>query len=407
MKKIIFISVIVFCVACVIFYLLANTFGRSLLISKLESTLGDSVKINKLSISFPANIVAKGIELKGLGTIDEVVFCGGVFDLFNPDFMLPVIRINRPNILLKKDLFGSVAFLQLFGKISDQGIKGIAGEHTGLVKAPSQKKETMPKFYIGRLIIRDAKLNFQDKASGDKDILLRVERLNIDMDRLRFSKEGYLISSFKIDGKIPWREGLESGSIKLEGWSDFINKSMQASIKILDIDGVYLYPYYSQWVDLEKARIEKAKLNFTSDINGLNNNLTAECHLELTDIVRRPLAKNEEEENASKITEKVLDIFKATDQGRIALDFTIRTKMTKPEFGVSSIKTAFENKLVKAQGTGIRVEDLLYFPASIVETTIKGTTNITKAAIDGTFAVGNEFKKAIEDTFNKGKNTQK
>ena len=64
---------------------------------------------------------------------------------------------------------------------------------------------------------------------------------------------------------------------------------MQAALKIKDIDAIYLYPYYSMWVDLEKARIEKAKLNFSADINGLNNNVNVECHLELTDMVRKPL----------------------------------------------------------------------------------------------------------------------
>ena len=70
---------------------------------------------------------------------------------------------------------------------------------------------------------------------------------------------------------------------------------MQASVDIRDIDGIYLYPYYANWVDLEGARIEKAKLNFSSKITGINNDVNAACHLALADIVRRPLAEEEED----------------------------------------------------------------------------------------------------------------
>jgi hypothetical protein len=177
---------------------------------------------------------------------------------------------------------------------------------------------------------------------------------------------------------------------------------MQATFKIQDIDGVYLYPYYSNWMDTEKMRIEKANLNFNSNIHALNNNVTAECHLELTDIVRKPRPAEEVAERAEKMVSAALDIFKSLDQGKIVLDFTIRTKMDRPEFGFGNIKMALQHKIAQARSSvSTGPQDLLLFPVKLVEGVIKSAADVSKAMIDGTFAVGNELKKSVEQSFKK------
>jgi hypothetical protein len=158
-------------------------------------------------------------------------------------------------------------------------------------------------------------------------------------------------------------------------------------------------------VDLEKARIEKATLNFISTIHGLNNNVTADCHLELADIVRKPRSPEDspEREKAEQIADAVLDLFRAMNQGKIVLDFIIRTKMDRPEFGFKSVKSAFEEKLAlasKANGS-FQPQDLLMLPGKLLEGAVKGATDFSKAVIEGTFAVGNQLKKSVEDTFKK------
>ncbi len=78
--------------------------------------------------------------------------------------------------------------------------------------------------------------------------------------------------------------------------------------------------------------------------------------------------------------------------------------MNQPEFGVGNIKTAVEDKIIKARtGGGIKPQDIFLLPFRIVEGSVRGATDISKAVIDGTFAVGNELKKAVGDTFKKEK----
>jgi hypothetical protein len=78
--------------------------------------------------------------------------------------------------------------------------------------------------------------------------------------------------------------------------------------------------------------------------------------------------------------------------------------MDRPEFGFGNIRMAVEDKITQgSKGNKFGVTSVLLFPAKLLEGTVKGTTDISKAVIDGAFAVGNELKKAVEDSFKKEK----
>ena len=122
--------------------------------------------------------------------------------------------------------------------------------------------------------------------------------------------------------------------------------------------------------------------------------------MELTDIVRKPRLPEEAAEKAEKITDAVLGIFRALNQGNIVLDFTFKTKMDRPQFGFGDIRMAFEDKLLQAtRGGKSTIEEVLLFPAKLLQTTVKNATDISKALVDGTVAVG----KAVLEPFKKEK----
>ncbi len=177
---------------------------------------------------------------------------------------------------------------------------------------------------------------------------------------------------------------------------------MLASLKIENIDAIAFYPYYSTWVDLEKARIEKAKLNFSSKIQGKDNDISAQCHLELADIVRKVRPPEQPQQKAERLTDAVLDMFKAMDQGKVVLDFTLHTKMDHPQFGFENIKSAFEGKLMQARSSsGLRTQDVLLLPGKMLQSGLKSGMDLSKAVIDGVFALGNGLKNVFEDAINR------
>ena len=390
-------------------HIFINLAGKPLVVKKLSDAFGQEVTVGIVNTSFPASIHIKDIETKGV-KISELIAGSGVFDLFRKRFRLSFVKVIQPEVTAER-----ISYVPQPAAPEPE----VEGEPEAVVPAPvsepepeetTEEKPTeqtrepilVPRFLIRRVVISDGIINFTDRIAEDQSITIKVDKINLTADNLNFSGSGNQVTYFKLTGSFPWRDSeKETGRIEADGWINLFKRDIQANVNIQDIDGIYLYPYYAKWVDLEKARIEKAKLNLTSKIQGLNNDLTALCRLELTDIVRKPRPPEESAEKAEKIADVVLDIFKALNQGKIVLDFTIKTKMDSPEFGIMDIKTAVEDKLVKSREPGFNPINVLFLPVKIMEGSIKATSEITKAMIDGSFAVGNEFKNAIKGSCTK------
>ena len=118
--------------------------------------------------------------------------------------------------------------------------------------------------------------------------------------------------------------------------------------------------------------------------------------------MRKPRPPEEPQEKAERITDAVLDMFKSMNQGKVILDFTLHTKMDRPEFGFGNIKSALEGKLRDARkGSGFKLENALAFPGKAIEGGVKGGMDLSRAVFDGVFAVGNEIKNILEGAFRK------
>ena len=120
-------------------------------------------------------------------------------------------------------------------------------------------------------------------------------------------------------------------------------------------------------------------------------------------MVRKALEIGESEAKASKITNAVLDRFKAQDNGNVRLNFAIKTKLDSPQFGFDNFKSAFEQKLMRGRGTSrFRLQDTVSLPVRTVESGVKSFTDLSRAMIDGIFAIGNEIRKSTGDLINRG-----
>ena len=119
-------------------------------------------------------------------------------------------------------------------------------------------------------------------------------------------------------------------------------------------------------------------------------------------MVRKVRPPEEPQQKAERITDAVLGMFKSMDQGKVALDFTLHTRMDRPEFGFGNIKSAFEGKLMLARtNSGLRPQDMLLLPGKMLQSGIKSGVDFSNAAIDGVFALGNGIKNFFENAINK------
>ena len=379
-------------ISLVFIYLAISAFlalkGKGIVERELKSWTQKNVTIGHLRIIPPFNLQLNNLDIPGVVKTDSLYISPSILSLLSGNIVFNEIKLTRP-------MFNYERLLQ----------KG------SLDTEPAKPKESIPeesvkgtqqlRLIFKRLTIKDGKMNFIDRTVSEQGIKIAIEDIFFNMKNLYMLPRS-VIANFDLEAKIPWQQGEEVGKIEAEGWLNLFTKDIQAKLNITDIDGIYLFPYYSNWVDLEKAGIEKAKLNFSSDIQGAGNEITAQCHLELTDIVRKPRPPEASEEKAARITDAVLDIFRALNQGKIVLDFTIKTKMDRPVFGLGDIKTAFEDKLIQRKKSNLfDPQHVLALPAKLLEGLVRGATDVSKAVIDGTFAVGDEIKKRTEETFKK------
>lgn len=371
--------------------------GKAIIIKRVGELTHKKVTIGYFDLKPPFNIVIKNLNIEGLVNVDSIFISPSIPSLLTGKIALNNAKIIKPEFTFERNAVGQSSGPAVSVTESPVVSAAPAAPLAPSVSVTAQRK--LPRrLTFKRLSIKDGKINLIDHTAGKDGIKITLKNINFNLNNL-YMFPSTTITNFDLKGNIPWEQGKEEGKINVEGWINFAKKDMLASLKIEGIDGIYLYPYYSNWVDLEKARIESASLSFNSSIQALNNNVTADCHLELTDIVRKPRAPEESAENAEKITDAVLDIFKTMNQGKVVLDFTIRTKMDRPEFGFGNIKMAFEEKLSQARASsGFKPQDVLMFPGKLLEGGVKGMTDFSKAVIDGIFAVGNELKKAVKDT---------
>jgi hypothetical protein len=378
-----------------IFFSIAYVFmaleGKAIITKQLQELTHKKVRIGYYNLTLPLNLEIKNLNIEDVAKVEEVFLSPSLLYLLTGRIALNNVRITRPEITFERN--------------APQAVEA-AAKTSGQVPATSARSAKLNKksafdLIFKHLSIKDGKIYFTDHTAGTEGIKITVKDINLSLSNVSTLPVS-TISYFRLQGRIPWQKGEKEGKIVADGWINLFKRDIQAVLKVNDIDGIYLYPYYSQWVDLEKARIESAKLNFSSNIQGLNNNLTAECHLELSDIVRKPRPPEEGKNKAEKVADIVLGMLKAMDQGKIELNFTLRTKMDRLNLGVDPIKSAVEDKLAMARGNkGVKPEKVLLFPAKLLEEAVKSATDLSKAVIDGGFAIGNELKKAVKDSFKK------
>jgi hypothetical protein len=369
--------------------------GRDLLTSKLYSVFQSEVSIGRVTTSFPLKLIVKDLEVKNWFKIKKVLAGSGIIDVLGGNFILSDLKLEGVEFDIEKKKRGDQ-------KQPPVNLETVAGN-----VAQVQESFFLPENVIlKRLTISDGIFTYIDSTKSEAPIKIKVKDLNMRIDNFQWPFSTSEVTSFQLSGKVPWENIKEEGRIDLKGWVNFYKKDMNAVIKIKDIDGIAIYPYYASWIDIDKARVEKARLDFNSSITGLNNNVTASCHLEMTQLTFKPKEEDVKEQRLEKITHVVIGLLKAMNQGKVVLDFNFKTKMDNPEFGLGIIQQAFKDKLYSARRSrDSGAMQIIKFPAKLIEGTINSAADLTKTVINGTVNVGKEIKKAVEISFTRETNS--
>jgi len=375
--------------------------GRKLLTSKLHSIFQSDVIVGRVTTSFPLNLIIKDLEVKSWFKVKKVFAGTGIIDILGGNFILSDLKLEGIEFELENKKRGDQTQTQTQTQIP------VSLETVTANVAQVQEDFFLPQHIIlRRLIISNGSFTYIDSTKGEIPIKILVKDLNVRFDNFQWPFRASEVVSLQISGKVPWENIKEEGRIDLKGWINFYKKDMNLKVKINDIDGVYIYPYYSSWIDIDKARVEKARLDFSSDITGLNNEVNANCHLEMIQLTFKPKEEEAQQARIEKITKVVVGLLKALNQGRVVLDFNFKTKMDNPEFGLGIIQQAFKDKLSQARkGQDSAVMQIVKFPGKLIEGTITSAADLTKTVINGTVVVGKELKKAMDSSFSRENNS--
>jgi hypothetical protein len=391
--KIVTATVVIFAMV----YTLALLAVKIFIIAKIEQATGLKTTISSLDIRPPFGIQVRGFEIAGLIKADRIYIGPSMRSLLLGRIAFNKILIGNPEFTYQRNPAPPAPVVETAAGV--QPPAAAVEEQNPPVPVPAAVSAQAKPFplVIKKLKVYSGKLHFIDTTAASGKITVLVKDMNFYITNLSTTgKRG--VSNFDLRGNISWDTGEPDGKVSLAGWVDLNKKDIQANLKVESIDAIVFYPYYSTWVDLEKAKIKKAKLNFNCEIKGVNNDVTADCHLELADMVRSARLVDEPKQKAERITDAVLDMFKTMDNGRIVLDFLLHTKMDHPEFGFANFKAAFESKLMQARASaGMRPQDMLSLPVRWVRSGIKTGTDLSNAVIDGIFDLSNGVKHFFED----------
>lgn len=366
-------------------YLYLAIMGHAILTNQLQELTRKKVTMGYFSITPTLRVDIKDLDIQGLAKSRLISASFNIFGLLRGRLVLNYLTFIQPEFFINKTP----------PQITEALASTVAIVPPVAATLVPKEVKLVP-FGIARLSIKDGKIIFVDQTIRSGSIKISIQEITASVKNFYLSPVSD-ITEFKLSAAIPWREGEERGKLDLEGWINPSKRDMRATFKVRGIDAVYLHPYYAYWVDLDRACIERAKLDFSSEIHGLNNEVTADCYLELSDMVRKPLEIGELEAKASKITNAVLDRFKAQDNGSVKLNFVIKTKLDSPQFGFDNFTSAFEEKLMRGRSTSrFRLQDTLALPVKTVESGVRSFTDLSRAMIDGVFAIGNEIKKSTE-----------
>jgi len=404
------ILVVIFCSLFVLCFGAAFLFlhfkGKSFIVNELKSLTGRNVTIEKFFLSGTLKIELQNLKIENIFKADSIKIIPNILESLSGRIVIQGIEITKPEFVVVRAIDKGNAELvladsPLYVKAVASPIPSIDVSLISSRRSIKIKKLMVNALFIKNVSVKEGTFGFLDKTVSTEPVKLIVQNLNINLNNAILLPRS-VINNIELRGNVPLEGSAEMGQIEISGWVNFIKKDIEASIKIHNIDGVSLYPYYSDWVKLDKSRINTAKLSFDSQIHGFNNDVTADCRLELTEISFKERLEEEKEPRAEKIANFVLGLLKSIDGGKMEVKFPIKTKMDNPVFGGNVIKDAVMEKVVKARDKSrIKAEDLVLFPEKVVQGTVKGATDITKALISGAADIGKELKSVFMGTVDK------
>lgn len=289
-------------------------FGKRIVEAELEKSLRMPVRLRKISLTLPLRIELTELELGYLASIEKISASPSIFSLFSGRIVFSDLTLKKPVVYLQRQPDGSLNLPEFKN---------------------SGERRQIP-FYSRGVTVIDGRLLYADKRIKPAGFNLIIDKINLSFSKVMLPLTS-LNTRFKASA-VFLDASLASliGSADFSGWIDFGSKDMEATLGLKDLNLVYFSPYYGNFIS--KRKLLAAKLNLQSQLYAKNNDLTVSSHFKLSDLVyalQEPQAEGIMK--SFDLTKDTLDFFR-DKQGNLVLDFTLNTRLDKPQVSSAQLK---------------------------------------------------------------------
>ncbi|MFH1691688.1 MAG: DUF748 domain-containing protein [Candidatus Omnitrophota bacterium] len=355
--RVLFLFVIVFTIMVSIAYLYVLINGRKIILTELDKRLGVKAEISSLHIGFPISIVAEDFVVQDSLRVDRIVVVPSLFGFLKGDVILNSCVLDKPYFKITRQADGVLDFGGVFSKsvkkeeepgltqdvsLQEDSAVGFSGS------SEQEQKKRARNFYLKRLKIRNAVVDFVDRTVGfGKDFCLRLDEFNVRVSQASFLN----LSKMHLDasGQLKSKEGVVVGGVELSGWFDYPAQDMDMKLSLKDARLAYLEPYYTKFF---KKELKSGNMLLMADIKSEHNDLKADCHVELDNIAFKSNGDLTDKTGKSGLgagdfAVLAFDSILST-QGKMIFDFSVQTKMDQPKFENVRFKGTFLENGMKA-----------------------------------------------------------
>lgn len=288
--------------------------GRPVLLSQIQKATGRKTSVRSVGVGFPLSLKISGLEVEGLAKVDSFSTRLGLLGFLAGKIGLNDVKIVRPQITIEKDASGKFLILP-------------------------ESKGKPPAIYLTGLDIKDGSIVFIDKQVDPQGNKIILSMINAQISKAVFPPTS-LNTKFKLSAKLG--ENQQDGSLSADGWIDFGPKNMEGTVDIKDVNLVSFSPYLKDF--LGEKKLSGGKLSLASELFAKNNNLLAKCHLEILGLAYQG-SGSPDPSQAGNIAEAFLTTL-TDESGKVVLDFTLPTKLDKPNLQVATFGGLFGHSIL-------------------------------------------------------------
>lgn len=379
MKKLIKFIVILL-VLILVFVIAAMTlvprFGKDIAVKQIEKALGKKTTLEKIDFRIPLGVAIKKLEIEGLCKVDEILVSPSILGFFFGRIILNDLRLINPDIYLEQSAEGKFNFIpsRPENRAEVTSVDSSGPAIPASAPAPKESKQKLPEIILTNLVIKDGKVTFNDKKVSEAGLEIILKNINASVSKIKFPLTA-LRSDFMASANLASPNNTWLGSVDTKGWIDWAKKDMDAEFGVKNLEAAYFYPYTGDFISQRK--VLSAKVDLVSTLKAQNNDLEAVCDFNLHNLVYAQVSAEKEITNPfDMFTKNALDLFTDSD-GNLKLEFTVSTKLDRPELGGKKLKKI----ILEAAAKNLLNQDPQDV-ASKIEKTIKDFTDFGKQVSD-------------------------